>query len=72
MKRRTMKKYIVILFYLIIIFPVITEASWTTKRLTYNSGFSESPAMAIDSIDHIHVVWQDNTPTNYDIYYKKK
>jgi hypothetical protein len=46
-------------------------ASWTTKRLTYNSGDSSSPVIAIDSNNHIHVVWGDYSPSNNEIYYKK-
>jgi hypothetical protein len=45
--------------------------SWETKRLTWNSGLSEHPDMAIDNNSSIHVVWRDNTPGNYEIYYKK-
>jgi len=45
--------------------------SWTTKRLTYNSGYSAIPAIATDSSGNIHVVWHDNTPGNREIYYKK-
>ena len=49
-----------------------TEASWTTaKRLTYNSGSSKRPAIAIDSNDHLHVVWYDSTPGNWEIFYKQ-
>jgi hypothetical protein len=29
-----------------------------------------NPAMAIDSSDTIHVVWNDDTPGNTEIYYK--
>lgn len=46
-------------------------ATWTAKRLTYNTGFSESAAIAIDSGNAIHVVWQDDTPVDYEIYYRK-
>jgi hypothetical protein len=45
--------------------------SWTTKRLTWNPGYSSYPAIAIDSSNHIHVVWEDNTPGASEIYYKK-
>jgi hypothetical protein len=45
--------------------------SWTTKRLTYNSGSSEYPDIKLDSNDHIHLVWQDHTPGNPQIFYKK-
>ena len=44
--------------------------SWTTKRLTFNSGSSQFPAIAIDPNNDIHVVWMDDTPGNIEIYYK--
>jgi len=46
-------------------------SSWTTKRLTWNSGGSWGPAIAVDSNNHLHVVWEDDTPGNYEIYYSK-
>lgn len=42
-----------------------------TIRLTWNSGNSLYPDMAVDSSDVIHIVWADYTPGNYEIYYKK-
>ena len=46
--------------------------SWPgIKRLTRNSGSSEYPAIAVDTNNHIHVVWQDDTHGNYEVYYKK-
>jgi len=45
--------------------------NWTTKRLTWTSGESEVPAIAVDSGNHIHVVYSDNTPGNEEIYYKR-
>ena len=45
-------------------------ASWTTRRLTYNSGYSTVPAICADSNNHIHVVWHDYTPGNYEVFYK--
>jgi V8-like Glu-specific endopeptidase len=47
-------------------------AAWTTaKRLTWSSGQSGLPAEAIDSSGHIHGFWEDSTPGNNEIYYKK-
>jgi len=47
-------------------------ASWTSsKRFTWTSGDSQAPAIAVDPSDHLHVIWQDHTPGNYEIYYKK-
>jgi hypothetical protein len=45
-------------------------ASWSsTRRLTWNSGHSNSPKTAFDSSDCIHLVWQDSTPGNAEIFY---
>jgi len=47
-------------------------ATWTAiKRLTWTSGDSMLPCLAADSSANIHVVWQDDTPGNKEIYYKK-
>jgi len=46
-------------------------SGWTAaKRLTWTSGYSIRPALAIDSKTVIHLAWQDNTPGDYEIYYK--
>jgi BNR repeat-containing family member len=46
--------------------------TWTSaQRLTWASGSSLDPAMAIDSANSIHIVWRDAAPGNYEIYYKK-
>ena len=46
--------------------------SWPlTKRLTWNSGASMYPGVASDSGNDIHVVWTDQTPGNYEVFYKK-
>ena len=56
----------------LILFAQAALADWTpTKRLTWNSGDSRLPAIAVDSSGNIHIVWQDDTPGNSEIYYKK-
>jgi len=63
---------IVISFWGLLVSVPIAQAEWTpAKRLTWNSGFSFGPAVAIDSVNIIHVVWFDDTPGNSEIYYKK-
>ena len=45
----------------------------TNKRLTNNAGGnydSQYPAIAVDGLN-IYVVWEDTTPGNYEIYFKK-
>jgi hypothetical protein len=47
-------------------------AAWSpAQRLTWTAGSSARPAIAIDSNDIIHLVWDDDTPINLEIYYKK-
>jgi predicted neuraminidase len=46
-------------------------ATWSTsKRLTWTSGGSFHPALAVSS-GNLHLVWEDTTPGNSEIYYKK-
>ena len=47
-------------------------STWlTNQRLSWNSGGSKDPLIAVDSSSNLHVVWGDDTPGNYEIYYKK-
>ena len=46
-------------------------ATWKpNKRLTDNSGSSESSAIALNGAN-VYVAWSDNTPGNYDIYFMR-
>ncbi len=61
----------VIAIFGVFFFAQAAQADWTAaKRLTWTSGWSHAPAMALDSGNAIHVVWPDDTPGNYEIYYK--
>jgi hypothetical protein len=54
------------------LFAQVAQADWTVaRRLTVMSGDSRTPAIAIDSSGNLHIVWHDDTPGNYEIYYKK-
>jgi len=47
-------------------------SNWTTsQRITYSAGHSWHAVIASDSSGNLHVLWSDNTPGNYQIYYKK-
>jgi len=47
-------------------------SNWTaTKRLTWTEKDSKGPSLDIDSLGHLHVVWWDATPGNYELYYKR-
>lgn len=41
------------------------------ERLTWNPGISVTSEIAADSSNRIHLVWSDDTPGNYEIYYRK-
>lgn len=66
-----------VLFVLILCFFLLSlniEAqTWSSlKRLTWSSGGSECPQIAIDSSNVIHLVWEETPPLiNEEIYYKK-
>jgi len=42
------------------------------KKMTNTSGDSRGPVIAVDSSGTAHILWQDDTPGNYEIYYKKE
>jgi hypothetical protein len=44
--------------------------AWTTERLTWNTGWSSHPAIAIDPAGNINLVWEDDVKGNTEIYYK--
>jgi hypothetical protein len=45
-------------------------ATWTAAiRLTWTSRYSKSPAAAASG-NTVHIVWSDDTPGNFEIYYK--
>jgi hypothetical protein len=46
-------------------------ATWqTAQMLTNNAGHSFVPVIAVDG-SNVYVVWEDNTPGNYEIFFKK-
>ena len=46
--------------------------TWSARqRLTWTSGWTEWPDIAVDINDHIHIVWSDGTPGNGEIFYKR-
>jgi len=75
MRRHTIRKYgawAVFLAAGLFCFAPGVLADWSAaKRLTWTSGGSELPDVAVDSNDTIHVVWDDSSPGNEEIYYRK-
>jgi hypothetical protein len=45
--------------------------SWTSKRLTWNLSDSEWPKVTTDSNNNIHVVWDEESPGNNEVFYKR-
>ncbi len=39
------------------------------QRISHTSGHSTLPAIVIDDSSNMHIVWQDDTPGNWEIYY---
>ena len=58
-----MKRMVPMMFVLgFFLFAQSAQADWApTKRLTWNSGDSPFPSMAVDSSGNVHVVWEDGT-----------
>jgi hypothetical protein len=56
----------------LVLFVQPARADWSAaQRLTWTSGWSWRPAIAVDSVNYIHVVWSDDTSGNHEIFYKK-
>ena len=56
----------------IFLFALAARADWSAnKRLTWSSGASEKPSIAITPGGALHVVWHDGSTGNYEIYYRK-
>jgi len=51
---------------------LVNAASWSpAKRLTWTPGNSEKPFLSIDSSGLIYLFWQDSSPGNFEIFFKK-
>jgi uncharacterized repeat protein (TIGR01451 family) len=50
-----------------------SDGTWSGLRnISANSGWSANPQLAVDRSGAVHVVWQDSTPGNTDIFYAKR
>ncbi|MFC2155701.1 exo-alpha-sialidase [Acidobacteriota bacterium] len=49
-----------------------TGATWSQPvNISSSSGYSANPEIAVDSTGNINVFWCDDTPGNYQIYFKR-
>ena len=56
----------------LLLFAQAAQADWTpAKRITWASGNSFHPAVAVDSSGNPHVVWYNENLGQYAVYYKK-
>jgi len=47
-------------------------ANWSlNQRITQTAGDSRDQAFAINSVGELNLVWSDDTPGNYELYFKK-
>jgi hypothetical protein len=63
-------KRLVFLFSVVFIITSMLGAAWQTKKLTNTAGNSLNPKLAADGLN-IYAVWDDDTPGNNEIYFKK-
>jgi hypothetical protein len=69
MKQRSL---IMTVFGILLLIQSMSAQTWTySKRLTWTFEESSHPEVAVDSINRIHVVWEDYAPGDYAIYYKR-
>jgi len=54
----------------LLVVSVALGAAWTVKKITNTAGGSNYPAIAVDGAN-VCVAWQDDTPGNCEIYFKK-
>lgn len=47
-------------------------AAWAAvQKLSSTSGKSYSPALAVNSLNAVHLLWEDDTPGNYELHYRR-
>jgi hypothetical protein len=69
--KRFRQIFIAVVILLLLFSTVAYGDTWTKReRLSWNAGYSLYPAIAVDGLN-IYVVWQDETPGNNEIYFKK-
>jgi hypothetical protein len=63
---------IMFVFILLISFQLNAQTWSSSKRLTWNSGYSQAPSIAADNNGDLHLVWDDGTRGNQEIFYKNR
>jgi len=66
------KMFIFLGLSLVLFVHIVGAQTWSPlQRLTWNSGLSTNPSIAADTGSGIHLAWQDYSPGNAEIFYKK-
>jgi len=66
-----MRLFIAIIGFFLFFHPLNAQIWEATKKLTWTPGESQCPSVVIESTSTIHLIYQDDTPGNYEIYHKK-
>jgi hypothetical protein len=63
-------RHVALLILAFALSPFLAQAQ-APKDISNDSGDSQAPQIALDSRGNINVVWMDNTPGNYDIFFAR-
>lgn len=68
-----MRNFVIMSLFLVLIvsFPIYTQTWSAPQRLTWTSGKSSHPVIAVAACGFLHVAWYDSTSGNNEIYYKR-
>jgi len=48
------------------------QEEWDPRNVSRSPGLSYAPSIAVDNEGNVHLVWSDDTPGNYEIFYSFK
>ena len=48
------------------------QEEWDPKNVSGSPGLSYAPSIAIDNEGNVHLLWSDDTPGNYEVFYSFK
>lgn len=70
-KRKFLAIISIVFTGIFLLIGLLAGQTWDpSKRLTWNSGDSFRPAIAVDSENNIHVIWHDDSAGNTEIYHR--
>jgi len=48
------------------------QEEWDPRNVSRSPGLSYAPSIAIDNEGNVHLLWSDDTPGNYEVFYSFK